>query len=98
MWPLELVATATDSPRYSPGGSFKKFGADENSIEGTFSMVALRWANAGAAATTARATDDVRIRFIKVSLIVPIGISILTNSEEACDGCDHPIIFNPFGR
>src|SRR5437879_2731613 len=68
MWPLELVATATDSPRYSPGGSFNKFGTVVNGISGTFSMVALRWASTGAAASTARMTDEVRIRFIEASL------------------------------
>src|SRR5215472_12574200 len=85
MWPFELVATATDSPRYSPGGSFKKFGTDENSISGTCSIVALRWANVGAVARVARTTDDGRIHFMETSPNVPIGITILTEPEEGYD-------------
>src|SRR5215467_14423476 len=85
MWPFELVATATDSPRYSPGGSFKKFGTDENSISGTCSIVALRWANVGAVARVARTTDDGRIHFMETSPNVPIGITILTELEEGYD-------------
>ena len=69
-WPLELVATATASPRYSPGGSFRKFGTAVNGISGTFWMVALRCANAGASANTERATDEMKIRFIEISCIV----------------------------
>src|SRR5215471_13635182 len=41
MCPLEFVATATDSPKYSPGGSFSKFGVVVNEISGTPSIVAL---------------------------------------------------------
>src|SRR5271169_6394101 len=67
MWPFELVATATDSPRYSPGGSFSKFGTDENGMSRTFSIVALRCANEGAAASNTSVTEDVRILFIEVS-------------------------------
>src|SRR5271154_6973451 len=82
MWPLELVATATDSPRYSPGGSFNKFGADVNGISGTFSMVALRCANAGAA-ISARTTDQVRIRVITSLLEASTEIPILWESSRA---------------
>src|ERR1051326_8148500 len=69
-WPLEFVATATASPRYSPGGSFKKFGTVENGISGTFWMVALRCANAGASASAHRATGGTRIRFMKSRCIM----------------------------
>src|SRR5579872_6169931 len=85
MWPLELVATATDSPRYSPAGSFNKFGAEVNGISGTFSMVALRWLNAGAAASTATAADNIRIRFMGISLNGPIGITILMEAGRDSD-------------
>src|ERR1700722_17101413 len=71
--PLELVATATDSPRYSPAGSFNKFGADVNGISGTFSMVALRWANAFAASSTTAVTDNVGTLFIRTLLNLQIG-------------------------
>ena len=33
---LELVATPTTSPKYTPGGSFRKFGTDSYAISGTF--------------------------------------------------------------
>src|SRR5436853_2033101 len=71
MWPLEFVATATASPRYSPGGSFRKFGTAVNGISGTILMVALRCANAGASANTERATGEMKIRFIEISCLIP---------------------------
>src|SRR3954462_9202074 len=65
MWSLELVATATDSPRYSPGGGFRKFGTDVNGISGTPVIVALSCACAAPAhSTTASAQVDVKSRFI----------------------------------
>src|SRR6266581_9595653 len=68
MWPLELVATATDSPRYSPAGTFRKFGTDVYRISGTFCAVAFCCANAGAAhSTKAIADTDARQRFIGAS-------------------------------
>src|SRR5262252_2841806 len=70
MWPLELVATATASPRYSPAGSLKKFGAVVNGISGTSWMVALRCANAGASANTERATGGTKTRFIESPVMV----------------------------
>src|SRR5208283_3159551 len=51
-------------------------------MSGTFSMVALRCASAGTAASTARTTDEVRIRFIEASSNFPFGISILGESRE----------------
>src|ERR1041385_7336406 len=70
MWPLELVATATASPRYSPGGSFRKFGTVVNGISGTFWMVALRCAKPGATPNRNRATDETKNRFIEISCVV----------------------------
>src|SRR4051812_30677588 len=65
MWSRELVATATDSPRYSPGGGFRKFGTDVNGISGTPVIVALSCACAAPAhSTTASAQVDVKSRFI----------------------------------
>src|SRR5260370_25369834 len=48
MCPFELVATATDSPRYSPGGSLRKFGTEVKGISGTFWALAFCCASAGA--------------------------------------------------
>src|SRR6185369_1597185 len=64
MWPLEFVATATASPRYSPGGSFRKFGTVVNEISGTPWIVALRCANAGASANTEKAASEIKYRFM----------------------------------
>src|SRR5436190_14263545 len=65
MWSLELVATATDSPRYSPGGGLRKFGTAVNGISGTPVIVALSCACAAPAhSTTASAQVDVKSRFI----------------------------------
>src|SRR3982750_3677969 len=50
MLPFELVATATDSPRDSPGGSLRKFDTVVNGISGTPVIVAFACANAGPAA------------------------------------------------
>src|SRR6266849_2789634 len=47
MCPFELVATATDSPRYSPGGSLRKFGTEVKGISGTFWALAFCCASAG---------------------------------------------------
>jgi hypothetical protein len=41
MFPFELVATATDSPRYSPAGSLRKFGTEVKGMSGTPVMVAF---------------------------------------------------------
>src|SRR5437867_2825922 len=68
MWPLELVATPTDSPRNSPAGTFRKFGTDVYGISGTFCAVAFCCANAGAAhSTKAMADTNARQRFIGAS-------------------------------
>src|SRR3954462_2286332 len=65
MWSLELVATATDSPRYSPGGGFRKFGTAVNGISATPVIVALSCACAAPAhSTMANAQVDVKSRFI----------------------------------
>src|SRR5215467_4477962 len=65
MLPLESVATATDSPRYSPAGTFRKLGTDVIGISGTPVIVALSCALAAPAQSTrARAQADVRNRFI----------------------------------
>src|SRR6516225_3644548 len=70
MCPFELVATATDSPRYSPGGSFRKFGTDVKGISGTFCALAFCCASAGAAhRTRARAEHDASQGFIETSRI-----------------------------
>src|SRR5215831_14544608 len=102
VWPLELVATATASPRYSPGGSFRKFGTVVNGISGTFWIVALRWANAGASANTESATGEMRIRFIEISCIVAelerhcmrsarrVEGMILPRSDGICRACAWP--------
>jgi len=41
MLPFELVATATDSPRFSPGGSLRKFGTELAGMSGTPAIVAF---------------------------------------------------------
>jgi hypothetical protein len=41
MLPFEFVATATDSPRFSPDGSLRKFGTDVNGMSGTPAIVAF---------------------------------------------------------
>src|SRR5262249_1899678 len=75
MWPFEFVATPTDSPRYSPGGSFRKFGTEVYGISGTFCALAFCWARAGAAhSIRAAAETSARQRVIgfsrDVSLVV----------------------------
>src|SRR5579872_3180278 len=92
MWPLELVATATDSPRYSPGGSFKKFPAVVNGISGTFSIVALRCANTGIAARAARVNDQVKICFIESPRTIQSNVHSRTNRERR--GFGEPTPFN----
>src|SRR5271154_7039989 len=77
MCPLELVATATDSPRYSPGGSLRKFGTEVKGISGTFWALAFCCARAGAAhSTKAAAQTDVRQRFIESSRKFPMNFTI----------------------
>src|SRR5712664_1052449 len=46
MLPFESVATATDSPKYSPAGSLRKFGTAVKGISGTPVIVAFCWATA----------------------------------------------------
>src|SRR3954470_22237641 len=41
MWPFEFVATPIASPRYNPGGNFRKFGTDSKGISGTFCAFAF---------------------------------------------------------
>src|SRR4029079_14818051 len=65
MLPFELVATATDSPRFSPGGSLRKFGTDVTGMAGTPVIVAFAWANAGPAVDkTTAAHAAARHRFM----------------------------------
>src|SRR5207248_11674108 len=69
-WPLEFVATATDSPRYSQGGGFRKLGTEVKGISGTFCAVAFNCAAAPPAhKTKAKAHVVVRCRFIRPSQI-----------------------------
>src|SRR5262245_14861039 len=68
MLPFEFVATATDSPMYSPGGSLRKFGTAVNGISGTPVIVAFACANAGPAASVRMAHVKARIRVIDRSL------------------------------
>src|SRR6185436_8428275 len=68
MLPFELVATATDSPRYSPAGSFRKFGTDEKGISGTPVIVAFCWADAEPARSTTAAQVERRCRVMEGSL------------------------------
>src|SRR5262245_15773588 len=68
MLPFELVATATDSPRYSPAGSFRKFGTDEKGISGTPVIVAFCWADAETARSTTAAQVERRCRVMDGSL------------------------------
>src|ERR1044071_5647956 len=44
MLPFESVATATDSPRYSPAGSLRKLATEVNGMSGTPVIVAFCWA------------------------------------------------------
>src|SRR6476619_4291189 len=78
MCPLELVATATDSPRYSPGGSLRKFGTEVKGISGTFWALAFCCARAGAAAHSikAAAQTDVRLRCIESSRKLPMNFTV----------------------
>src|SRR2546426_10621558 len=65
MLPFELVATATDSPRYSPAGSLRKSGTDVKGISGTLVIVAFCWADADAAMSSkAAAHAEARCRFM----------------------------------
>src|SRR2546425_5219006 len=69
MLPFELVATATDSPRYSPAGSLRKSGTDVKEISGTPVTVAFCWADADAATSSnAAAHAEARCRFMERSL------------------------------
>src|SRR5919198_1555042 len=65
MLPFEFVATATASPRYSPGGSLRKFATVVNGISGTPVTVAFACANAGPAASVRTAHAEARIRVIE---------------------------------
>src|SRR5881394_2314009 len=68
MLPFEFVATATDSPRDSPGGSLRKLGTVVNGISGTPVIVAFACANAGPAASVTTAQVQARIRLIEPPL------------------------------
>src|SRR5262252_2346314 len=65
MWPFELVATPTASPRVSPAGTFRKFGTEVYAISGTFCAVAFCCAKAeiGESARSERKTTA-KERFI----------------------------------
>src|SRR5215813_1827812 len=68
MLPFELVATATDSPRDSPGGSLRKFATVVNGISGTPVIVAFACANAEPVASVRTAHVEARIRVIECPL------------------------------
>src|SRR5439155_14171064 len=65
MLPFELVATATDSPRDSPGGSLRKFDTVVNGMSGTPVIVAFACANAWPTASVRTAHAEARIRVIE---------------------------------
>src|SRR5690349_4650195 len=65
MLPVESVATATASPRYSPAGSLRKFATALNGISGTSVIVAFACANKGLAASVRTAHVEARIRVIE---------------------------------
>src|SRR4030095_5626290 len=69
MWPFELVATATDSPSYSPGGSFKKFGTDVNEMSATPVIVAFCCAAAETAVRNSAA--NVQARYLGIGTSRP---------------------------
>src|SRR5262245_42904712 len=68
MLPFEFVATATDSPMDSPGGSLRKFGTVVNGMSGTPVIVAFACANTGPAASIRTAHVEARIRVIECPL------------------------------
>src|SRR5262245_35739863 len=68
MLPFESVATATDSPRYSPAGSLRKFGTVVKGMSGTPVTVAFCWQSAEAAVTTTAAHVEGTRRFMGRSL------------------------------
>src|SRR3981081_481363 len=68
MFPFELVATATDSPRYSPAGSLRKFGTEVKGMSGTPVIVAFCWADAEPARTRTAAYVEKRCRVMDGSL------------------------------
>src|SRR3954469_16352483 len=68
MFPFELVATATDSPRDSPAGSLRKFGTDVNGMSGTPVIVAFCWADAEPVRSRTAAYVQKRCRVMDGSL------------------------------
>src|SRR5713101_4323573 len=68
MFPFELVATATDSPRYSPAGSLRKFGTEVKGISGTPVIVAFCCADTEPARRRTAAYGENRCRFMDGSL------------------------------
>src|SRR5215813_13966774 len=68
MLPFELLATATDSPRDSPGGSLRKFATVVNGISGTPVIVAFACANAEPVASVRTAHVEARISVIECPL------------------------------
>src|SRR5438034_7696097 len=68
MLPFELVATATASPKYSPAGSFRKFGTEVKGISGTPVIVAFCWADAEPARSRTAVQVENRCRVMDGSL------------------------------
>src|SRR5262249_52319453 len=66
MLPFESVATATDSPRYSPAGSLRKFDTEVKGMSGTPLIVAFCWARAEPATSTTPTHAETRFRFMDV--------------------------------
>src|ERR1700688_4210057 len=74
MLPFELVATATDSPKYSPAGSLRKLGTEVKGISATPVIVAFCWATAGPATRTTAVHAEARYRFM--SALSPVGLEL----------------------
>src|SRR5215210_4586847 len=68
MFPFEFVATATASPRYSPGGSLRKFGTEVKGISATPVIVAFCWADAEPARSRTAAYVQKRCRVMDARL------------------------------
>src|SRR4029077_14574359 len=85
MLPFELVATATDSPRYSPAGSLRKFGTEVKGISGTPVTVAFCWADAGPARSRTAAYVERICRVMDGSLYrAPVRFNDDPSSRSTC--------------
>src|SRR5262245_5371925 len=93
MFPFELTATPSVSPKFMSGASLKKFGADSNGMSGTSLRIATSWfgPSCPAAAVDAKRTTNAMVDFVIVYLSISVHNHFAADDTHAAVENQHSI-------